>query len=154
MLVAFGVTQLKIKKNESPLSFEASGDSAATTVSINSRNFVVEIAQTEEEKAQGLSGRSQLGTNNGMLFVFDPPTIPSFWMREMNFALDFVWIDENLRVIDLTKNVPVPAAGTRLQDLPRYSPTSEVKYVLEINAGQTDSILIGDSVVIRNTDFQ
>ncbi len=151
LLVVVGFAVQRNQTNESPLSFEATTNSSLTAVTVNDKTFTVEIAQTEEQKAQGLSGRETLDKNSGMIFVFVPTTIPTFWMRDMKFALDFVWISENLEVIDITRNVPPPEPNTPLAALPQYSPKSEVKYVLEINAGQADGISIGDRVTILNT---
>jgi uncharacterized membrane protein (UPF0127 family) len=142
---------LRSKSAESTLTFEAAADNQITRVAIGGKVFNVEIAQTEEQKAQGLSGREKLDKNSGMIFVFTPPTIPTFWMRDMRFALDFVWINEDLEVVDITRNVPPPEPNTPLADLPLFSPRSEVKYVLEINAGETSGISIGDRVQIFDT---
>lgn len=150
-LIGVGIVLRKNTTDNSPLTFRANTDTALTTILIGDKTFTVEVARTPEEKAQGLSGREPLNRNAGMLFVFDPPTIPSFWMREMKFALDFVWIDENLTVVEITKDVPPPTPETPLQGLPQYSPKSEVRYVLEINAGESRGLLIGDRVTIHNT---
>jgi uncharacterized membrane protein (UPF0127 family) len=86
-----------------------------------------------------------------MLFVFEEPGIYPFWMIEMQFPLDFVWIGSGCTVVDLTENVPSPQPGEDSGDLPRYRPAAEVQYVLEINAGEIESagISTGDAVVFK-----
>ena len=60
----------------------------------------------------------------------------TFWMREMRFPLDIVWIDGSLRVVHVTHEAPVPVPGTAETDLPRYDAGGvPVRYVLEIGAG-------------------
>ncbi len=83
-----------------------------------------------------------------MLFVFEEPGVYPFWMIEMQFPLDFVWIGADCTVVDLTENVPLPQAGENPGDLPRYRPAAPVQYVLEINAGEIESAGIdaGDAV--------
>jgi uncharacterized membrane protein (UPF0127 family) len=131
------------------LSFEASTDQFQnfTTVTVQDRSFNVELAVTDEEKATGLSGRESLASGQGMLFVFSPEEQPSFWMREMKFPLDIVWINDGV-IVDITRNAEVPNNNTNPDDLPRYSPNGNVTHVLELTAGQATDFRIGDSVQI------
>ncbi len=93
-----------------------------------------EVATTADARSIGLSGRDDLARDAGMLFVYEAPTIPSFWMRNTRFPLDFIWIGADKRIVDITADVP-----TQLEvpddDLRLYSPDASVLYVLEINAG-------------------
>jgi uncharacterized membrane protein (UPF0127 family) len=104
----------------------------------------VEMAETTEQRNQGLSDRTNLAQNHGMLFVFDTPGNYSFWMNKMNFNLDFVYFN-NKEVVDVIKNVPYPKDG----ETPA-SVKSEKQFdkLLEINAGVADllKIKIGDQV--------
>ena len=113
--------------------------------------FVVDVAETLEERAQGLSGRPSLGEGTGMLFIFEEESIHSFWMKEMQFPLDFLWIDGGCTVADITVDVPQPAEGTELSKLPTYRPDVPAKFVLEINAGEAAArgISKGDPVAFR-----
>lgn len=98
------------------------------------REVQLEVVSSPSSITQGLSGRETLGSD-GMLFVLPTTTTPQFWMKEMKFDLDLIWIKENT-VIDITANVPHPAPGTNLQDLPLYSPPESVDMVLELEAGK------------------
>ena len=69
-----------------------------------------------------------------MLFVFDKKTIPTFWMKEMNFDIDIVWITEG-KIVGIEKNAHAYPAGTSDSELPKYWPSAPVNYVLEVNAG-------------------
>ena len=105
--------------------------------------FTVDLADTPEKRTRGLSGRPPLDANSGMLFVFESESRSVFWMREMQFPLDFVWIGSDCSVADITKDVPAPSSDTILADLPRYQPAVPVQYVLEINAGGIKAVGIG-----------
>lgn len=105
---------------------------APSTMIINDAVVALEVADTPEKRTQGLSGRVSLPQNSGMLFIFDAPHTPSFWMYKMNFALDFVWIRNNV-IVDITENVPPPA--TPDSELPLYSPNTPADMMLELNAG-------------------
>ena len=120
-------------------------------VSIGNAQFTVDVADTGQERTRGLSGRPSLAPGTGMLFVFDEPGIHSFWMIEMRFPLDFVWIGADCTVVDLTEDVPPPQPGQSPGDMPRYRPAAPVRYVLEINAGEIESagIAAGDAVTFE-----
>ena len=120
-------------------------------VSIGEAQFMVDVADTSRERSQGLSGRPNLAPGAGMLFMFEQPGVYTFWMIEMQFPLDFVWISADCVVLDLTQDVPAPQPGQRPEDLPRYRPAAPVQYILEINAGEIESAGInsGDAVAFR-----
>ena len=67
----------------------------------------VEIRDDTNGRNLGLSGRSSLAENEGMLFIFDTPAVYEFWMKDMNFPLDFIWINNGL-VVDLSEHIPPP----------------------------------------------
>ena len=71
--------------------------------------FTVDLADTPEKRTRGLSGRPALYANSGMLFVFESESRLVFWMQEMQFSLDFVWIGSDCSVADITKDVPAPS---------------------------------------------
>lgn len=107
-------------------SFQLTADSL---LRIGDKQISVEIADTSEERAQGLSGRERLALGTGMLFVFDEPGIYGFWMKDMNFPIDIVWIDEKGRVVGVERDA-------RPETFPQaFYPPSEVLYVLELNSG-------------------
>lgn len=99
---------------------------------VGSATFEVEIKDTPKERAQGLSGRKSLAEEAGMLFIFDTPARHSFWMKDMNFALDFVWINSGV-VVDITENVPPPTHDNPIPVV--LMPKVAADQVLEIPAG-------------------
>lgn len=101
-----------------------------------------ELATLPEEQVRGLGGREVLPEDWGMLFLYDKPDFYSFWMKDMKFPIDIIWIDENYKIVDITKNI---SPDTFPQS---FQPSKPVQYVLEVNAGFVDkySIMIGDIV--------
>ena len=121
-------------------------------VEVGGAAFKVDIADDAAERSRGLSGRNPLPDDGGMLFVYQEPLVPGFWMRQMRFALDFVWIGQNCEVVDVTPNVPAPEAGTSESELTLYHPAASILYNLEVNAGTAEihGIEVGDAVRFRN----
>ena len=110
--------------------------------------YWVDLALTPEESTRGLSGRPSLNIHAGMLFVYDDDGPRTFWMPDMHFPLDMVWIRSDCIVDGVTSDVPNPPADTPRDQLPRYPSTGPVRFVLEINAGQagTHGIVPGSPV--------
>ena len=126
-------------------------DTVGMVVRIGSLEFIVEVAADSDKQTKGLSGRASLDGGTGMLFVFENEKRFRFWMRGMEISLDMIWINSECRVVDVSENVPPPERDTPLKDLPRYSPESPAKYVLEINGGESEErgLLIGDHVEFK-----
>ena len=84
-----------------------------------------------------------------MWFDFGSPQRPSFWMRGMLFPIDIVWIDQELRVVHVTHEVPAPLPDASDSSLPRYNAgDAQVLYVLEIGAGLAQELDIGPGVAV------
>ena len=111
---------------------------------MGSTTYTMDIADTPAEQEQGLSGRPPLAPDTGMIFIFDKPDNYGFWMKDMNFPLDIIWISSDLHIIHIEKNLTPQTYPTV------YYPNVPTQYVLEISAGQTDqnNIKIGDLVKI------
>lgn len=113
-------------------------------IKINNVSVTVEVANTPEARAQGLSGRKMLPEGAGMLFIFDSPAQYGFWMKNMNFAIDIVWINAEMHIIGIEKQVS-PETFPKM-----FYPSQAVKYVLELPAGFSDEhrIDLGQYVTI------
>ena len=110
-------------------------DGGEVVVRVGDGVFVAEVADDQAEQIQGLSGRESMPSDRAMWFEYNAEHYASFWMKGMMFPLDIVWIDRALTVVDVTHNAPVPAAEATPDQLPQYSPSVPIQYVLEINAG-------------------
>ncbi|MBI2036305.1 DUF192 domain-containing protein [Candidatus Microgenomates bacterium] len=112
----------------------ASNKPKQTTVTIRNQTFLLEVADNDNRRAKGLSKRDSINNQEGMLFIFDTAGFYSFWMKEMKFPIDILFIKDN-KIVTIYQSVPNPKNGTALTDLPLYKPREAANYVLEINAG-------------------
>jgi len=112
---------------------------------VGSNKILVEVAATNAERTKGLGGRDSLAENEGMLFIFEDPGFYSFWMKDMKFPLDFIWIQGN-QVKEIMENIPPPKNSSEI--LPIYQAGEPVDKVLEVNAGWVKShdIKVGDKI--------
>lgn len=108
--------------------------------------ILVERAVSPQEHAQGLSGRARLADRKGMLFVFEEKGNPTFWMKDMQFPIDILWIADG-RVVALDERVKV-APHQDDDALERYTPPIPVDSVLEIGAGNAKKwgVSVGSSI--------
>jgi uncharacterized membrane protein (UPF0127 family) len=117
-------------------------------ITVGKQGLWVFIADTEELLKQGLSGREKLTDTQGMMFNFKNTSYakPGFWMKDMKFNLDLIWIKNNI-IIGITKNVPAPK--TKDEKLPVYYPPSPIDTALEVNAGWSDAhnVTIGTKII-------
>jgi uncharacterized membrane protein (UPF0127 family) len=88
----------------------------------------VTVADTDAERAQGLSGTQKLNEFQGKLFVFDSLGAHGIWMKDMNYALDIMWFDDALALIHIEENV-TPDTYPQV-----FLPRQDARYVLEVNA--------------------
>ena len=111
-------------------------------VQIAGQIIKVDLALTPLEQERGLSGRESLKNDEGMLFIFPKPSINYFWMKDMNFPIDIIWIDFNFRVIYIQKDA-LPSSYPN-----SFGPGVDNSYVLEVSDGfsEKNNLKIGDSV--------
>ncbi|MEE3331503.1 MAG: DUF192 domain-containing protein, partial [Myxococcota bacterium] len=129
----------------------------AAWVEIRSTRVEVEVAVSPEEQRQGLSGRAKLDWGDGMVFLYKTGGFQSFWMIDMRFPIDMVWIRDS-RVVGVHHNVPVPEPDTPHNELPRYGPKELVDTVLEVPAGYArahgwargDAVSFGGDASVRS----
>jgi uncharacterized membrane protein (UPF0127 family) len=115
---------------------QASTTSATTTDTANysilqtpNSNFRILIASTSASRQQGLSGRISMAPDEGLLFIFPTAGDYGFWMKDMNFPIDIVWIDADRKVAGISENLLPESYPTN------YFPPKNIVYVLELNAG-------------------
>lgn len=123
-------------------------------VKIAGKNIKVELATTSAEQQKGLSARTFLAENEGMLFVFDKSGIYPFWMKDMRFAIDIIWLAPSdvegiAEVVYIKKDArlelyPETYGAKNEQGLPLLS-----KYVLEVVSGFSDknNLKVGDKAL-------
>jgi len=101
-------------------------------LTVGEKRIFVEIAKTAEAKKQGLSGREKLKDNEGMLFDFrnDTNKKPPFWMKDMKFNIDILWI-KDFKIVGITSGATAPKNS--FERLKTYLPPSKIDFVLEVN---------------------
>jgi uncharacterized membrane protein (UPF0127 family) len=112
-------------------------------VDVDGKQILVDISDNTCKRDLGLSGRTSMNGDTGMIFIFDKMGRYGFWMKDMKFALDIIWIDNNFKIIGIEKDLspstyPESFGGKYI-----------AKYVLEIPAGYTEknNIKVGDQIV-------
>lgn len=123
LLLFSAVIVFQIKKTPVPPS----------TITIDNHTFNVQVQTTLAQQEQGLSGKTSLPQDQGMLFVFKTAQRYAFWMKDMKFPLDIIFIN-NGKIVSITENAPIPTSSNT-NNLKVYLPPSPVNQVLEINAG-------------------
>ena len=93
--------------------------------------LTVELATTPAEQQQGLSDRSSMPEDHGMLFIFNQQTEWSFWMHDMEFPLDIIWFNASRQMVFIEPDLPPCPPSS----CPVYTPPVNAMYVLEVNAG-------------------
>jgi uncharacterized membrane protein (UPF0127 family) len=106
--------------------------------------ITIEVVDTPELRRQGLSGRESLAEDRGMLFVFEEPSTDNcFWMKDMNFSIDMVWLNENREVVTVASNIsPETYPETFCPELP-------AKYGLELAENRANELDIVNGEQLR-----
>jgi uncharacterized protein len=104
-------------------------------ITIDGHIFTVEVAKQQLEQEIGLSNRNDLPQDRGMLFVFEKPGYYNFWMKDMRFPLDIIFIQGD-KVVSIAENVPTPKPEINNPPLIQSAALSD--RVLEINAGLSE----------------
>ncbi|RJQ33749.1 DUF192 domain-containing protein [Candidatus Parcubacteria bacterium] len=113
-------------------------------VEIGGQQLDVYVADTPAKQELGLSGREGLGFNEGMLFVFEKDDEYAFWMKDMKFAIDIIWIDASGKVVHIEPNLtPDTYPHT-------YRPDVPARFVLEVNAGfvERNNVQVGSMMYV------
>jgi len=116
-----------------------------STVIIDGHSFLVEVADSPGERALGLSGRESLDEDCGLLFVFEKPGIYGFWMKDMKFPIDIIWINGDEVVYALSDLSPSSYPSV-------FNSPSMADKVLEVKAGTAERLGVagGDKVSVKS----
>ncbi len=119
------------------------------TATIDKRIFKLYIAKSSKEKEIGLSKYNNLPQDYGMLFPFERSDYYSFWMKDMKFPIDIIFIRKN-RIVTIYSNISPPK--TKNESLIIFKPKTAADTVLEINAelSKKYNFKNGDGVEIKN----
>lgn len=106
----------------------------------------VEMVDTPASRELGLSGRTTMGDDEGMLFVFDDPGRYGFWMKDMKFPLDIIWINQNGVVVSIEREL-TPGSYPKA-----FTNQADASYVLEIKSGMSErfGLYLGSKIKIAD----
>jgi uncharacterized membrane protein (UPF0127 family) len=130
ILFAIFITFIFIQFNPFGKSASETASTAGATVVIKDQTFSITVAQTEQEKQKGLSGVASLPLEEGKLFIFEKPGTYAFWMKDMKFPIDIIFINGD-KIVSIAENAKPVTSG----EFPVYQPTGPSDKALEINAG-------------------
>jgi uncharacterized membrane protein (UPF0127 family) len=110
------------------------------TIQLGGKTLRVSIADTEAKREQGLSGRAGLASDEGMFFVFSTDDKYGFWMKDMRFPIDIVWLASDGSVVYIVRNAAPESYPTS------FVPNTPARYVVELPAGWANAnhLAIGD----------
>ncbi len=109
-----------------------------STVQLGRGTFKVQVVETEQDTLVGLSETKSLESDRGMLFIFPGDDYWPIWMKDMNFAIDIIWLDANKQVVTIHRNISPDTYPKG------FIPVKPARYVLEIPAGAADAAGIAD----------
>jgi uncharacterized membrane protein (UPF0127 family) len=98
-------------------------------ITLAGQKVTAQIADTEALRTQGLSGTEPLADHTGMLFVFQTPDLYPFWMKDMKYPIDIIWLDQGQRVVSVKEHATPESYPES------FKPTSPALYVLEVSDG-------------------
>lgn len=102
-----------------------------TVIVVGSAKIATEIVKEPAEREKGLSGRGCIGSNQAMLFSFEKMGTYPFWMKDMQFPIDILWLNAEFRVVHIE-------VGIEPSTYPKsFSNTEPAQYVLELQAGRS-----------------
>lgn len=101
------------------------------------------VADNAQEREQGLSGTPALPIGIVKLFMFEEPILTKFWMKDMNYPIDIMWLNRDKKIIYIVANLNPDTYPTT------FGPNEPSLYVIETPAGMTarEGIVVGSSFV-------
>ncbi|MFN7975447.1 MAG: DUF192 domain-containing protein [Acidobacteriota bacterium] len=136
-------------------SLAAAGELAPVTVKLPSGTALRgELAQDDDDRARGLMFRTeeQFQPDQAMVFLFETMELQSFWMKNMNFAIDIVWLSPEMKIVHVERDVPPCTKEER--DCPLYTPVQKAQLVVELYRGTyaKEKLKVGDAIEVRTPD--
>ena len=105
-------------------------------VRLDSHSYHVAIMRTNAQLTKGLSGTDSLPSDQAMLFVFPGNAKWQMWMKDMNYPIDMVWLNNNDRVVATVKNAqPSSYNKANPSESVIFTPSQTAHYVIELPGG-------------------
>jgi uncharacterized membrane protein (UPF0127 family) len=118
----------------------ANSEPSHTSLKLGTGNYMVRVVSEASDREKGLSGTVSLSKDQGMLFVFNESDKWGIWMKNMNYPIDILWIDQTKTVVEIATNVSPETYPSTV-----FRPGKPARYVLELAAGSASdaSISVG-----------
>lgn len=110
--------------------------------------LVLEVADTEAERAVGLMRRTSVPPGTGMVFRYDAPTEGRFYMYDVPIPLRAVFVRDGAVVFNVV--MPPCEKGLAPQDCPTYGPDEPFDTVVETAPETLPDVQIGDRLVLES----
>ena len=109
---------------------------------LGGKNFTADVSDTDELRELGLSGRAMLGDSQAMIFEFPQNGIHKFWMKDMFFEIDMIWLNDKKEIVHIEKSA-TPDSYPKT-----FGPNGLSRYVIEAESGISDELglKVGDKV--------
>lgn len=145
LIIIIGI--IGVRMNNGKSFFSLNKPVSGSHVNIHGKTYKLLIAKTEKEKEIGLSSRISLPSDQGMIFPYDKADYYRFWMKDMKFPIDIIFLN-NKKVVTIFSNIPPPALPT--DNLPIYEPDAPSSMILELNANEANKqhLKKGDTIEI------
>lgn len=116
-------------------------------VAPNGITYTLQVASTPQALTKGLGGRASMPKHAGMIFIFAQPAIQCFWMKDMHFPLDMIWLNGHKQVVAVKEDVS-PKTYPKM-----FCPAQFAQYVIELNAGQVKAAAIHTGQTLSFSDY-
>ncbi|MBP9762667.1 DUF192 domain-containing protein [Patescibacteria group bacterium] len=107
------------------------------SVTIAGKPYRLEVVRTDAAREQGLSNRPALLPGTGMRFVFETPDRYTFWMKNMRFPIDIIFVQDGT-IVNIANNLPYPKTSTETPASVR--PPQAFTEAIELPAGDADKL--------------
>jgi uncharacterized membrane protein (UPF0127 family) len=151
MLVVAAAAVPACKNSGAPRPATGLTDAAGASVVVNTGEreltFHVELARTPESRERGLMFREHMAADAGMLFLFDQPSLQTFWMKNTLIPLDMIFLSPDREIVGIVQNAePLTLTGRGVNE--------PSQFVLEINGGLAAQLGIrtGQRMQFRGVD--
>ncbi|MCL4353857.1 DUF192 domain-containing protein [Patescibacteria group bacterium] len=123
---------------------------SSPSATINNHKIKLTVAKSGQEQEIGLSKYTLLPKDEGMIFPFKSEAKYRFWMKNMKFPIDIIYI-KNKKVVTVFENAQPPKNES--ENPPIYEPSETADTVLEINAGLSKEFGIKKGTEIKYENF-
>lgn len=134
---------------EKPKTLETQYKEGAVKLKIGDQEVLLEVARSQESRAQGLMFRNKLPKNHGMLFVYDKPGLRRYWMKNVAIPLSIAFLKKDGLIINIEEMKP-------LVETPPYMSNGLSQFAIEMEKGwfKKHGIKAGDRITLTDEIYK